>query len=143
MKRLLAAWLTLHVWAVGGLSANVQSANSSSAALHLRGDFDMALAEARASGKKLLVLLSDPYNHETPECLALLRRHAFEIGKNAVTVIVIAGQQSYPVELLYTTRFPALFLLTNEEVLLEGPVMCTEKEIEKFRAFSRSSSDDS
>ena len=137
MKRLLAA-LMLPVWVLGGFAANMQTTEPPAASLHLRGDFDTALAEARASGKKLLVLLSDPYNRETPECVALLRRHALEIGKNAVTVIVIAGQQSYPVELLYTTRFPVLFLLTNEEVLLEGAVLCTEKGIQKFWDSARS-----
>ena len=102
------------------------------AALHLRGDFDTALAEARQSGKKLLVLLSDPHNPETARCVASLRRQASRFDNNAVTVIVITGQQNYPVELLYTTRFPALFVLTNEEVLLEGPVMCTEDAIGRF-----------
>ena len=129
--------MMLLVQAASGVGGEAESGKRAAAVLQLRGDFDTALARARQSGKKLLVLLSDPHNFEISQCLTLLRRHASQIEKNAVTVIVITGQQSYPVELLYTTRFPALFLLTNEEVLLEGPAMCTENVMEKFQSFSR------
>ncbi len=111
MKRLL----TLLFSALLGLQAGT---------LHLRGNFDRALEEARSQNKMLLVLLTRPRDPDTTTMLGVLRQE--DIGewleKNAVTVIVVTGQQNYPVELLYTTSLPAFFLLSPEEVLLAGPL---------------------
>ena len=106
------------------LLALLLAALPAAARVHFRGDYDRAHREALEAGKYLLVLLTRPHDPATAETLAVLNRPAVSewIGKHCVAVIVVTGQQNYPIELLYTTSLPALFLLDGREIPLAGPV---------------------
>ncbi len=93
-------------------------------ALQLYGDYDRALQEARTNGKYLVVLLCEPQQPQTARFIRTLRSPAVRkwLETDAVTVIAVTAWQRYPVELLYTTQLPALFVLTHEEVRLFGPL---------------------
>ena len=84
-------------------------------ALRWRGDYDQAFQEARRSGKDVLLIL---VKRACPRGRALIRKIGEDRSLSSrlmqafVPVIVTAGARAaYPIELYYTTRFPALFLV--------------------------------
>ena len=87
-----------------------------------RGDYDQALHEARARGKNLLLILTKP---SCPACAELIRKIAADpalvrplLRRYVPVIVTVDVRADYPVELYYTTRFPALFLV---EALRELP----------------------
>ena len=89
---------------------------------HVRwqGDYEKARVEAQQEKKELLVMLMQP---ECPVCMKMLRSTFMDqeyisyINENYVAVLITKGQkQSYPIELLYTLEYPALFFLDSHEL---------------------------
>ena len=89
---------------------------------HVRwqGDFEKAREEAIKKKKELMVFLMIP---ECPECMKMLRstfmnqNYIADINRDYVAVLVSKDQkQSYPIELLYTLEYPAIFFLDTQEI---------------------------
>ena len=89
---------------------------------HVRwqGDFEKAREEAVKEKKELMVLL---ITSECSECMTMLRttfmnqKYIAYINQHYVAVLVKRNQkQSYPIELLYTLEYPALFFLDTQEI---------------------------
>ena len=89
---------------------------------HVRwqADYEAARAEALKEQKELLVLLITP---ECSACMKMLRttfmdqNYVAYINRHYVAVLVNKDQkQSYPIELLYTQEYPALFFLDTQEI---------------------------
>jgi len=99
--------------------------------LSWRGNYAQAHQEARKSGKPLLVLVVRPGDPVTGEVMQnVFMNHPFllRFEKKVVAVIVTCERaESYPVELYYTTVFPALFLVNSEdELFLKQPLFGSE-----------------
>ena len=98
--------------------------------VHWRGEYEAARLEAVQKGKDLLLLLvKNPENGR--EVLAAIGKDADlsrGISQNTVAVVIIADTKArYPVELYYTTKFPAVFLVdAKREIPLNAP--CIGKE---------------
>ena len=89
---------------------------------HVRwqGDYEKARVEAQQEKKELLVMLMQS---ESPACMKMLgstfmnQGYISYINENYVAVLITKGQkQSYPIELLYTLEYPALFFLDSHEI---------------------------
>lgn len=102
--------------------------------LPIRGEYEMARQEAIREGKALLLLLDTPGDGQGA---AMVRRMLEDaslrrlLAERTVVVLIMAGTKSrYPIELYYTTRFPALFLIDPvRELPRLGPV----SELERVR----------
>lgn len=98
--------------------------------VHWRGDYEAARREAVEEGKRLLLLLAD-----TPDSG---RKLLAAIGKDSeltqritngyvAVIVIVHARANYPIELYYTTRFPAIFLMDAKgEIPLTAP--CVGKE---------------
>ncbi len=89
-----------------------------------RSNYDNAHREALTKDKILMVFL---IQKDCIECQKMLestfinQKYIEEVNENFVSVLVIKGQKSsYPLELLYTMTYPALFFLNNEELFIGG-----------------------
>ena len=89
---------------------------------HVRwqGNFEKAREEAVKEKKELMVFLITP---DCPDCIKMLRttfmdqKYIAYINQNYIAVLVKKDQkQSYPIELLYTLEYPALFFLDTQEI---------------------------
>ena len=89
---------------------------------HVRwqGDYEKARLQAQEEKKEMLVMLMKP---ECSACMKMLRSTFMDqgyisyINQNYVAVLITKGQkQSYPIELLYTLEYPALFFLDSHEI---------------------------
>ncbi len=93
--------------------------------VHWLGDYDKAHQKALWEQKMLLVLVAKRNSHQTASLLKTVfmeRPYIDQINKRAVAVIVYSGSQSsYPVEMYYTTEFPALFLVDPKHELFLFP----------------------
>ena len=85
-----------------------------------QGDFEKARVKAIEDKKELMVLLITP---ECSACKQMIHETFMDqeyipyINEHYVAVLVIKDQkQSYPIELLYTQEYPALFFLDTQEV---------------------------
>ena len=96
--------------------------NFVSHAEHVRwqGNFEQAREEAVKEKKELMVLLITP---ECYTCTKMLRitfmnqKYIAYINRHYVSVLVQKNQkESYPIELLYTLEYPALFFLDTQEI---------------------------
>jgi hypothetical protein len=92
--------------------------------IHWYGHYDTALRAARLAHKPLLVVLVQPRRREGAELIRAVAedsrlRHA--IASRYVAVIVTADTHaSYPIELYYTTRYPAVFFSDAGEEIPRG-----------------------
>ncbi|MCF6200869.1 MAG: thioredoxin family protein [Hydrogenimonas sp.] len=89
------------------------------------GDFDEALKASQSSRKPLFVVAVERGCSECRELFAttLMRKSVVAIvNSKTVPVIVTKESENYPIELLYTLSYPAIFLLSPDEVLLKGPI---------------------
>lgn len=97
---------------------------SSLNAEHIRwhSNYDEAHQEALKEGKLLMVLLIKddcPLCQEIIKTTFLNQPYIESINKKFVSVIVTKGQrQSYPIEMLYTMTYPAVFFLNSEELFV-------------------------
>jgi len=108
MKRIVrnaSVWLLVSLFVYGRIS--------------WRGDYDAAHREALKTGKYLVVLLVDPAAKETSR---VVRRLTRVDGRDVVAVLISKGISSYPIEMYYTTRFPALFVVDGREVFVCKPM---------------------
>jgi len=89
---------------------------------HVRwqGDYEKARLQAQQEQKELLVMLMEP---ACSACTKMLRTTFMDqnyisyINENYVAVLITKAQtQSYPIELLYTLEYPALFFLDSHEI---------------------------
>ncbi len=89
------------------------------------GDYDRALMRARRTQKPLFVVMVQPSCQACRELIARMMENekiASILSTKTVAVIVTAGRRNYPVELLYTQRYPTLFLLSYDEIFLREPL---------------------
>ncbi|RLA72909.1 MAG: thioredoxin family protein [Epsilonproteobacteria bacterium] len=91
---------------------------------HIRwySNYDRAHQTALKEQKLLMVLLIE---EECPQCYKMLsttfmnQTYIKEINETFVSVVVTKGQkESYPIEMLYTMRYPSLFFLNNQELFI-------------------------
>ena len=87
-------------------------------------NFEEAHHEALKSKKKLLVLLIDK---DTPNTIFkdifMDKKYIDEINQKYISVLVTKNQpSSYPIELLYTLTYPALFFLNENELFMCEPL---------------------
>ncbi len=90
-------------------------------AFMVEGSYKKAHTKALKTGKSLVVFLT---KKNCPQCnveLAKLIHNediSLAMSKYAVFVIVRQGQkESYPIEMLYTIQYPALFILDENELV--------------------------
>ncbi len=90
-------------------------------AFMVESSYEKAHTKALKTGKSLVVFLT---KKNCPQCnveLAKIMHNediSLAISKHAVFVIVRQGQkESYPIEMLYTIQYPALFILDKNELL--------------------------
>ena len=85
-----------------------------------QGDYEVAHREALKQNKSLLVLLVDKEIDLTKKLLVrsfMNQAYVKEINRKYISVLVTKGQKgSYPIELLYTLEYPALFFLDKHEL---------------------------
>ncbi len=87
--------------------------------LSWRGNYDHAYREALAQEKPLLVLLvkaDDPRTQAVLKEVFANQPYLQAIRDKMITVLITYGSRvSYPIELYYTTEFPALFIVDKIE----------------------------
>ncbi|WP_457593949.1 thioredoxin family protein [Hydrogenimonas sp.] len=89
------------------------------------GSFESALKAAQKLQKPIFVVLVE---RECPDCRTLFATTFRDenvvrlVSAKTVPVILTRENEDYPIELLYTLAYPALFLLSPHEVLLKGPI---------------------
>ena len=98
--------------------------------LSWRGEYDKAHQEALSLHKPLLVFVvktDDMYTHEVLRTVFTDQPYIKTLNEKVVSVMVsYEGEMAYPVELYYTTRFPALFLVDEKELFLTKPLYAEE-----------------
>jgi hypothetical protein len=90
-----------------------------------RGDYDAAHREAIRTNKCLAVLVTDAHNALTRDILMRFGTESVAVQKlrsRCIGVIVTKDVSRYPIEMYYTTRFPALFLVNTHELFLCEPL---------------------
>jgi len=100
------------------------------ASIRWQGNYDKALAQARAENKALMVLVVKPASAASNQFLTRLRHFPKLIDRvNRRWVSVIAmddHRRNYPNELYYTTTYPTLFWVDpRDERFLTSPVTAT------------------
>ncbi len=87
-----------------------------------QSDYETARKQAQNNHKNILVFLIEEDSKRSNKIIqeSFLNQNYIEtIDENFVAVIVRArSKKSYPIELLYTTTYPALFFLSAEELFL-------------------------
>ena len=87
--------------------------------LSWQGDYEKARIQAAEEGKGLLVLLVKPACKSSSKILSTTFQNQWYISylnKHYIGVLITKDQRSsYPIELLYTTQYPALFFLDAKE----------------------------
>ena len=94
--------------------------------VHWLGDYDKALAEAKAERKPLLLLVVNRDKNSTAILKTCFSKDSVikEVNSKTVPVIVLfEGKNSYPIEMYYTTVFPTIFVVNSkDESLLHKPL---------------------
>jgi len=104
------------------------------------GNYDLAHQKALKENKPLLVLVvkkNDPLSSKIIKNSFMNKKYVDVINNTMVPVIVTyEGILSYPIEMYYTTTFPALFFVdSSKEIFLREPLYgedITKKAIEKM-----------
>jgi len=82
-----------------------------------QSDYEMAHREAVKENKHLLILLVDKPSSALIQASFINQEYIQEINREFIAVYVKKNQKvSYPVELLYTLEYPALFFLDKYEL---------------------------
>ena len=80
-------------------------------------DYERAHTKALKENKNLLILLVDKKSTELIKSSFINQPYIEEINKNFIAVYVVKNQKSsYPIELLYTIEYPAVFFLNKYEL---------------------------
>ncbi len=86
------------------------------------GDFDTAHQEALKQNKMLLVLFIQKNSLTCKEAIQksfLNQEYIDNINEKFISVLITKGQKSsYPIEMLYTSIYPSLFLLDKNELFI-------------------------
>jgi len=94
--------------------------------LSWRGDYSTAHQEALGTHRSLLVLVvkcDDERTHRILREVFMDQPYIDKLKKRVVSVMVpYEGSTSYPIEMFYTTEFPALFLVDEKELFLHKPL---------------------
>jgi len=91
---------------------------------HIRwySNYDRAHQAALKEKKLLMVLLIEeecPLCHKMLHTTFMNQKYIKEINDMFVSVLVTKDQkESYPIEMLYTMRYPSLFFLNNQELFI-------------------------
>ena len=90
------------------------------------GNFNKAHQQALKENKKLMVLL---IKKDCTSCKEVIKEtftnqiYINQINADYISVIVTHAQkESYPIEMLYTLTYPALFFLDNKELFICKPI---------------------
>ncbi|MEN4052206.1 MULTISPECIES: thioredoxin family protein [Sulfurimonas] len=104
-----------------------------------QSDYESVRKQANQEYKNILVFLIE---EDTKESNAIIKesflnqKYIKDINKDFIAVIVRShAKKSYPIELLYTTTYPALFFLSSEELFLCDPlegIITPRKIVEKL-----------
>jgi len=82
-----------------------------------QSDYEKAHKKALKENKNLLILLVDKPSSELIKRSFVNQAYVQEINKKFIAVYVMKNQKSsYPIELLYTLEYPALFFLDKYEL---------------------------
>ena len=95
--------------------------------IHWQGNYNKALQQAHSEHKPLLVLVvkkDDIQIHNILKTTLMNQPYIDTINEQMIAVMVTyEGQNSYPIEMYYTTIFPALFLVDSQkELFLRAPL---------------------
>ena len=94
--------------------------------LQWQGSYELARKRAQAENKNILVFLVYEKNEKTGKMILknfMNQPYIEKMNTEFIAVIVEKGtRQSYPIELLYTQTYPALFFLSAEELFLCRPL---------------------
>jgi len=109
--------------------------------LSWRGDYDTARKEAVQHEKALLVLLVKAKEVSTHKMLRELfadRPYLKTFQSKSVAVLITYEHGAdYPVELYYTTRFPALFIVDEDERFVVEPLYGEEITAQALRELAK------
>ncbi len=91
------------------------------------GDYDKALALAQKEHKPMMVLLVKKDSKESRNVIVknfMNKLYIKKLNQKVVSVIITYGSRiSYPIELFYSTTFPALFFVDfQSELFLHKPL---------------------
>ena len=97
--------------------------------------YEKAHKEALLRDKVLMVLLLQTRDNKLLKDIFMEQSYIKTLKKDFVSVLVIKDQKnSYPIELLYTVQYPAIFFLDENELMicdiLSGII--TEKTFQKY-----------
>ena len=82
-----------------------------------QSDYEKAHSQALKENKNLLILLVDQPSSELIKRSFMNQAYVKEINREFIAVYVMKNQKSsYPIELLYTLEYPALFFLDKYEL---------------------------
>ena len=82
-----------------------------------QSDYEKAHRVALKENKNLLILLVDKQSSELIKRSFMNQAYVKEINREFIAVYVMKNQKSsYPIELLYTLEYPALFFLDKYEL---------------------------
>jgi len=95
--------------------------------VHWLGDYDYALKLAKKEHKPLLVLVARKSDTSSSKIIqnSFMNQSYIEIINDKMVAVMVTyeGGLSYPVEMYYTTVFPAFFLVdAKREVFLKEPL---------------------
>jgi hypothetical protein len=94
----------------------------SASSIRWYGDYEKAHKEALKQNKQLMIFLIEKGDTKAKNILKnvfLHQDYLYMIDKKFISVIVTKNQvQSYPIELLYTIEYPAVFFLDKNELFL-------------------------
>jgi len=95
--------------------------------IHWQGNYDKALHQAHSEHKPLLVLVvkkNDILIHDILKETLMNQPYIDTINEKMIAVMVTyEGCSSYPIEMYYTTIFPALFFVdTQTETFIAEPL---------------------
>ena len=107
---------------------------------HIRwyGDYDKALIKAIKEQKPIMVFMVE---QDCSDCRKMLtstlkdQSYIRWVNQHFISVLITQGHEhSYPIEMLYTLTYPALFFLTPDELFLGDPLIgyVSPKEFESY-----------
>ena len=91
-----------------------------------QSDYEKAHKLAKELSKPMMILLIEQYDDAMKKLIVqsfMNQDYIDEVNKKYVAVLVVKDQKSsYPIENLFTTSYPALFFLDNNELFYCQPL---------------------